>query len=135
MKITCEFLRKIKACEAGIDWFRARPDLDGADYVTVCAALEGDRLGGWSLWLRRAMVCNNTSPAVLERLSVDGDWAVREAVAGNRNTPLSVLATLAGDGDWFVRRAAKATIAAAETVSTISVSIPTYIFRPQAEQG
>jgi len=52
MKTKLEYLEKLKACPRGLDWFRARPELEGEDYKIVCAALEADGHPGWSAWLR-----------------------------------------------------------------------------------
>jgi len=112
MKITCEFLRKIKACEAGITWFRARPELEGEDYKIVCVTLEADGHPGWSGWLLETIARHgDTPPAVLARMAdyVDGD--VRLAVARNLNTSPAVLVKLTMDMDRYVREAATATIA------------------------
>jgi len=106
MKITIEYLEKLNAYAELIEWFRAHPELEGADYVTVCAALEGDRRRHWSVWLREAIASNaSTPPTVLARLAKDEVGEVRAAVAWNRNTSSALLAMLAGDGYLDVRLA------------------------------
>ena len=118
MKITIEYLEKLKACPRGLDWFRERPDLAGTDYETVCAALEEDVHHNWSFWLRQAIGYSSSTPsAVLERLGRCGDWFVRRAVARNPNTSSAVLAMLAGDRELDVRKAAKETLLAAESAA------------------
>jgi len=135
MKITKKFLRKIYTCSDGRKgriWFHAHPELDGADYSIVCAALDRAGYSHWSVWLRWGVAGNsntsrkalarlaknadtdiriavaentNTSPEVLKWLVKDAFADVRTAVAGNRNTPPAVLAVLAKDKYKHVRAA------------------------------
>ena len=45
----------------------------------------------------------NTNCIVLDQLSYDEDWWIREAVAYNRNTSPETLDRLANEEDWYVR--------------------------------
>jgi chemotaxis family two-component system response regulator Rcp1 len=56
--------------------------------------------------VRMVLACNpHTSAAILEKLSIDGDYRVRERVAENPETPDQLLLKLAGDENAEVRLA------------------------------
>ena len=44
-----------------------------------------------------------TDISILEKLSDDEDWWVRNPVAENPNTPVHILEKLSDDEDWWVR--------------------------------
>jgi hypothetical protein len=46
---------------------------------------------------------HNTPPEILDRLSYDESWIVREGVALNPNTPPETLEQLANDGGSWIR--------------------------------
>lgn len=53
---------------------------------------------------------SNTSAEVLDKLSNDKNWVIRNGVAKNDNTSTDTLITLSKDEDWFVKRGAKRTL-------------------------
>lgn len=78
--ITAEFLRKADACEEGVAWYRAHPEIHDWPWEVVCAALEEDGQDEWSGWVRWA-VARLGSAEDRTALRDDPDAWVREAVA------------------------------------------------------
>ena len=102
--ITAEFLRKTKACKAGVAWYRAHPTVHDWPWEVVCAALEEDGREEWSLWVRDAVAIYGSAE---DRAALRDDpdalvrWAVAEfGTAEDR-------AALRNDPDERVREAAE----------------------------
>lgn len=102
--ITAEFLRKADACEEGVEWYDAHPEIHDTQWPAVCAALEEDGQEAWSMWVREAVAQFGTAEdrAVLRN---DTHWTVRASVA--RFGSAEERAVLRNDPHAEVRRAAE----------------------------
>ena len=81
MKITMELLEAWSACQEGIDWYGERPELEGAEHVIVCAALDADHQPAWSAWVRLAVASRLEDQTILAEMRNDKSAWVRRTVA------------------------------------------------------
>ena len=102
-KITLEFLTTTGACPEGVQWFRDRPELRGASWQTVCAALKEDSRHGWSEWVREAVARHGTAEDRAALRNDPSEW-VRAIVA--RCGTAEDRAVLRSDSSAWVRELA-----------------------------